>query len=41
MAIGTPPDNVGFAGYGTTNIAISIFQMASCLPSNVIITVSP
>jgi uncharacterized phage protein gp47/JayE len=40
MTIGTPPDNVGFAGYGTANIPISIYQLALCNAADVVITVA-
>jgi uncharacterized phage protein gp47/JayE len=39
MTMGTPPTSQGGGAYATTNIPISITQIATCNPSDVVITV--
>jgi hypothetical protein len=39
MTVGTPPDNLGFVGYASANVPISLLQVATCDPADVIIFV--
>jgi len=40
MTLGTPPDNLAYTGYAAANVLISLLQIATCEPSDVIITVA-